>query len=55
MKSFSMYTTELRANLVWHIAWLASFIGFLAILVVIYPGESVMQSFLTIMEQSSYF
>ena len=55
MKSFSMYVVELRANLVWHIAWLASFIGFLAILVIIYPGKKVMESFLTIMQQSSYF
>ena len=55
MKSLSIYITELRANLVWNLAWLGTFIGFLLILIGVYPGEKEMQTFLTLFQTSAYF
>lgn len=55
MKSLAIYFSELRANFVWHAAWLATFTGFLLLLVEIYPGDKTMQVFLTLMQTSAYF
>ena len=54
MKSLSIYKTELRASIVWHIAWLVSLTAFLLLLVVIYPGDKAMND-LTPLFQTSYF
>ncbi len=54
MKSKSIYFTELKASLTWHIGWFLTIASFLGIAILFYPGEETMKDFMPLLEED-YF
>lgn len=54
MKLLSISKTELRTNLVWHVAWLGSLSAGLLILIGLYPGDASLRKLLTLFQSPSY-